>query len=54
MDENLVILLILVGVAVFVGGIFAVSQSRRVRTYGVLGALRRKFSGGGAHSDYNG
>jgi hypothetical protein len=54
MDENLKVLLILGGVAVAVSGIVVILQSRRIRTYGIIGALRRKLSGGSGRSPYSG
>ncbi len=52
MDQNLQVLMILLGVALAVGLVMALAQSRRIRQYGVLGALRRKFSGGSRRSPY--
>jgi hypothetical protein len=46
MDPNLVVLLVLLGVALVFGAGAAVFLSERVRKHGVLGALRRAFSGG--------
>jgi hypothetical protein len=52
MDPNLTLLLILLGVATVVGIAIILAQSSRVRRHGLLGALRRKFSGGAHRSNY--
>jgi hypothetical protein len=52
MDPNLTLLLILLGVATVVGIVIILAQSSRVRRHGLLGALRRKFSGGSHRSNY--
>ena len=52
MDDNLRLLLILAAVAAGVGLFAALLGSHRVRHYGLLGALRRKFSGGSSRSPY--
>lgn len=53
MDPNLLILLILVGVALVIGLVAAVLLSERVREHGLLGALRRVFSGGAGRNPYS-
>ena len=52
MEPNLLVLLILTGVAIAAALIVAVAQSRSVKEFGLLGALRRKFSGGSHRSPY--
>ncbi len=52
MDANFQVLLIMLGVALLVGGVAGLFMSERVRSYGVLGALRRRFSGGHHRSPY--
>jgi hypothetical protein len=54
MDENIKVLLILVVVAIVVAVGVSLFQSKGIRRYGLLGAFRRKFSGGGRHSHYEG
>ena len=54
MDLNLELLLILMGVGLVVGLGAAVFMSERVRTYGLVGTLRRAISGGGYRSPYAG
>jgi len=54
MDLNLELLLVLLGVGLVVGLGAAVFMSERVRAYGLLGAFRRAFSGGGYRSPYIG
>lgn len=53
MDPNLELLLILVGVASACGIGAALFLSERVRQHGLIGALRRAFSGGAGHSPYS-
>lgn len=52
MDPNIAVLIILLAVAIAVGVVAAMFQSRRIRRYGFLGALRRRFSGGSRRSPY--
>lgn len=54
MDQNLQVLLILLSVALVVGLGAFVARSATLRKYGLLGALRRRLSGGGEHSPYEG
>ena len=49
-DENLQVVLIVSSVALGVGLLAYVVRSETIRRYGVLGALRRRFSGGRIHS----
>ena len=53
MDPNLEVLLILVAVASACGVVAALFLSVRVREHGLMGALRRAFSGGAGHSPYS-
>lgn len=53
MDPNLTMLLILVGIASVIGVVAAVFQSERVREHGLIGALRRGFSGGAGRNPYS-
>lgn len=53
MDPNVQILMILLGVAAVTAIIAAVARSQRVRRYGLLGAFRRRFSGGSSRSRYD-
>jgi hypothetical protein len=52
MDPNFELLMILVAVASAVGLVAAVFLSERVREHGLIGALRRAFSGGAGRSPY--
>ena len=52
MDGNLIVLLILLAVATLVGLGAVLMQSRCIRSFGLIGALRRKFSGGAGRSRY--
>jgi len=52
MDGNLIVLLILLALATLVGLGAVLMQSRRIRSFGLIGALRRKFSGGAGRSRY--
>lgn len=52
-DENLQVVLIVSSVALGVGLLAYVVRSETIRRYGVLGALRRRFSGGRSHSPYD-
>jgi ABC-type phosphate transport system permease subunit len=53
MDPNLVVLIVLVGVAIAFGLGAAVFLSERVREHGLLGAFRRAFSGGAGRNPYS-
>jgi hypothetical protein len=53
MDPNFTVLLIPVGVASLFGLVVAVFFSQRVREHGLLGALRRAFSGGAGRNPYS-
>lgn len=52
MDGNFEVLLILVGATAAFGLVVAVCLSERVREYGLIGALRRAFSGETGRSPY--
>jgi hypothetical protein len=52
MDLNLELLLILLGVGSVFGVGGAILMSESVRQYGLLGVLRRSFSGGSARNPY--
>ncbi len=53
MDPNITVLLILLSVASAVGVLAIIFRSSTIRKHGLLGALRRRFSGGSAHSRYD-
>ena len=53
MDPNFELLLIAVGVASVFGLGAAVFLSERVREHGLIGALRRAFSGGTGRNPYS-
>jgi hypothetical protein len=53
MDENLQVLVVLATSALVVGLVVAVLSSHRIRDYGLMGTLRRRFSGGGHRSEYD-
>ena len=53
MDTNFLVLLILVGIASVIGLVAAVFLSARVREHGLIGALRRQFSGGASRDRYS-
>jgi hypothetical protein len=53
MDPNFELLLIAVGVASVCGLVAAVFLSERVREHGLVGAVRRAFSGGAGRNPYS-
>ncbi|WP_394762802.1 hypothetical protein [Phenylobacterium sp.] len=53
MDPNFTVLLIVVGIVSVIAVVAAVFQSSRVREHGLLGALRRVFSGGAGRNPYS-
>jgi hypothetical protein len=54
MDENLEVLAMLLGAGLIVGLLAAILTSRRIRTHGLIGVLRRALSSSSYRNPYAG